>query len=158
MTLDGDLTARLHFLVRVVLRECKHLQHTDTALFALPMTVARVAAFGDNADEAERVDAFVGRFGRLQDTLGDKLIPVYLRALGEPVGAAIDNYDRAERLGFMPSADEWLAVCKLRNQMVHAYIEEVSILVDALHSGHEFVPMLIDTATKILEDVRRRRW
>lgn len=40
-------------------------------------------------------------FWRLQDTIGDKLIPALLRALGEPQGAVIDNLDRAERLGWL---------------------------------------------------------
>jgi len=32
---------------------------------------------------AERVDALVSRFGRLQDTVGDKLLPRYLDAVGK---------------------------------------------------------------------------
>ena len=51
------------------------------------------------------MEAFVGRFGRLQDTLGDKLLPAYLAAEGEFPGTALDNLDRAERLGLLPSAD-----------------------------------------------------
>lgn len=45
----------------------------------------------------------MGRFGRLQDTLGDKLLPLLLSLLGEKVSSAIDNLDRAERLGFIES-------------------------------------------------------
>ena len=59
-------------------------------------TPVRAGALADNVDETERVEAFVSRFGRLQDTLGDKLLPLYLQALGERRGATIDNLDRAE--------------------------------------------------------------
>lgn len=49
---------RLQFLGRVVERECHHLLTTDQRLFTLPFTTDRAAALADNADEAERVDAF----------------------------------------------------------------------------------------------------
>lgn len=123
MNIDPEQLERLRFLGRVVQRERQHLETSDQRVFSEPFTPARAGALADNVDEAERVEAFVSRFGRLQDTLGDKLLPVYLEALGEPLGAAIDNLDRAEKLGLIPSSDEWLAIRKLRNQMVHEYIE-----------------------------------
>ena len=94
----GNL-ARLRFLARVIGKECRHLETTDQRLFATPITVEQAKSLADNPDLAERVEAFVGRFGRLQDTLADKLLPALLAALGESVGAQIDNLDRAERLG-----------------------------------------------------------
>ncbi|HET7313244.1 MAG TPA: hypothetical protein VFJ08_02715 [Salinisphaera sp.] len=115
-------------------------------------------ALQDNPDEAERVEAFVGRFGRLQDTLGDKLLPAYLSAEGESPGTALDRLDRAEQLGLLPSADEWLAMRKLRNQMVHEYIEDSNILADALNSGHRFVPTLLEVTQTLTQAIRRRGW
>ena len=121
-------------------------------------TPVRAGALADNVDEAERVEAFVGRFGRLQDTLGDKLLPLYLQALGERLGATIDNLDRAEKLGLIPASDDWLAMRKLRNQMVHEYIEDRATLADALQAGHEFVPTLSAVVENILADMRARGW
>ena len=112
----------------------------------------------DAPEEAERVEAFVGRFGRLQDTLGDKLLPVLLGALGEASGPMADNLDRAERWEWIPSADDWLAIRKLRNQMVHEYIEDPEVLADALQRGHEFVPTLIQVAQNLQEVIRTRGW
>lgn len=111
--------ARLAFLFRVVGREAAHLRSSDGRVFARPMTPERVAGLAADIDDSERIEAFVARFARLQDTLGDKLLPAVLLALGEPVGAAIDNLDRGERLGLLPSADQWIAARRLRNRMVH---------------------------------------
>ncbi len=122
MTLDATLAERLRFLIRVVRKESRHLQTTDQRLFAVPFTPQRAAQLDADADLAERVEAFASRYGRLQDTLGDKLLPLILLALGEKPGAGIDNLDRAERLGLLSSADEWMAMRKIRNQMVHDYI------------------------------------
>lgn len=116
---DAELLSRLVFMAGVVSKERKHLQRTDERLFAKPLTQTIAAGLVEDEELSERVEAFVGRFGRLQDTLGDKLLPLYLLALGEKPAAAIDNLDRAERLGLIDSAEAWLAIRKLRNQMVH---------------------------------------
>ena len=71
-----------------------------------------------------RLDAFVARFARLQDSLGDKLLPALLLALAEPVGAAIDNLNVGERLGWFDSVEQWRSVRALRSQMIHDYVED----------------------------------
>lgn len=158
MTLEPKISLRLQFLARVVQKECKHLSITDQRLFAELFTPEQAAGLENDPDLAERVEAFVGRFGRLQDTVGDKLLPLLLSALGERPSAAIDNLDRAERLGLLESADEWMSMRNLRNQMVHEYIEDPVILSSALQTGHVFVPTLIATADKMLAEIARRGW
>ena len=100
----------------------------------------------------------MGRFGRLQDTVGDKLLPLLLTVLGEKPSATIDNLDRAERLGLIKSADEWMTMRNLRNQMVHEYIEDPVVLSSALQTGHAFVQTLIVTANKMIAEIVRRGW
>lgn len=151
-----ELFERLRFLIRVTDRERQHLVATTERLFDRPFTPARAQGLADDIDLAERVDAFVTRFGRLQDTLGDKLLPALLQALGERPGAVIDNLDRAERLGLLPSAEQWLAVRKLRNQMVHEYVEDMALLADALEQGHRFVSVLAAVQERLAAEVRRR--
>lgn len=157
MTSSQSLT-RLEFLARVANREARHLELTDGRLFASPFTAERAASLESDIDLAERVEAFIGRFGRLQDTLGDKLLPALLAALGEPVGAQLDNLDRAERLGLIVSAETWFAARQLRNQMVHEYIEDKSMLASALNAGHDFVGKLVDVERRIGEELRKRGW
>lgn len=147
---------RLVFLVETVELEAQHLLDTDRRLFAQCFSADRAAALRANLDESERTDAFVARFGRLQDTVADKLLPEFLRCLAEPVGPAIDNLDRAEKLGLLNSADEWLASRKLRNRMVHEYVRDAAELADALNEGHALVPMLLGLARAISTDCRRR--
>jgi uncharacterized protein with HEPN domain len=149
---------RLQFLCRVVQRESRYLQQTTQRLFTDAFTAQAVAQLEADPDRAERVEAFVGRFGRLQDTLGDKLIPAVLAALGERCGPAADNLDRAERLGFVASADEWFAMRALRNQMVHEYVEDPAVLWDALQAGRRYVPALAAAAQALVSEVTRRGW
>jgi len=46
----------------------------------------------------------------------------------------------------------------LRNQMVHEYVEDTVVLVNALQSGHTFVPALIAGARKMLAEIELRGW
>jgi hypothetical protein len=158
MTLEAKVKLRLQFLVRVVRKECQHLASTDQRLFANAFTLTQVQQLEADPDLAERVEAFVGRFGRLQDTVGDKLLPLLLAALGEKTGAAIDNLDRAERLGLIHSTDEWISMRNLRNQMVHEYVEDPAVLTSALLSGHAFVPALIAATLKMMTEIEQRGW
>jgi hypothetical protein len=120
-------------------------------LFAEPFTIERARQIAEDETLSERVDAFVSRFGRLQDTIGDKLLPAYLAAHGERVATFIENLDRAERLGLIDDAQAWFDMRKLRNQMVHEYIEDPAVLASALQAGHDFVPALVAAATRLTQ-------
>ena len=131
---------------------------TDQRLFGNEFSLQQAAHLEEDLDLAERVEAFVGRFGRLQDTLGDKLLPLLLAALGENASSVIDNLDRAERLGIIKSADEWMVMRNLRNQMVHEYVEDPVVLHSALQSGHDFVPDLVAVSEHMCAEIMRRGW
>jgi hypothetical protein len=150
------LLQRLSFLARVVNKEIQHLTYSEQRAFAEPITVDKVRSMATDEPFAERVEAYTSRFCRLQDTVGDKLLPNWLIALGEQPGAAIDNLDRAERLGILESADQWLMIRQLRNQMVHEYIEVPEILANALEAAHTYQPSLIACARAVLADLERR--
>jgi hypothetical protein len=158
MTLEPKIALRLQFLVRVVRKECRHLATTDSRLFGVPFTLQQVERLEADPDLAERVEAFVGRFGRLQDTVGDKLLPQLLGALGEKLSSALDNLDRAERLGLLKSADEWMTMRSLRNQMIHEYVEDPVLLANALQTGHSFVLELITTADRMIAEIEQKGW
>lgn len=147
---------RLAYLADTVELEASRLEITTQRLFARPYDAARAAALRVDIDDAERTDAFVARFGRLQDTVGDKFLPAVLTALAEPVGPAFDNLDRLERLGLLPSADEWMAARKLRNRMVHEYVRNPLLLAEAMTEAQRLVPMLAGLARRLVAVCRDR--
>ncbi len=153
---DRESLARLACLVGVVELEALHLEGTDGRLFSTAMTTARATSMATNAPLAEQVDAFVARFGRLQDTIADKLLPTLLEQMAEPVGAVIDNLARAERFGWIRSTDQWLAVRKLRNRMIHEYVRDPEVLAGALAAAHVAVPMLLATARALVGYAKER--
>ena len=155
MKITPSQTARLEFLARVTDKACLHLLDTDGRLFGDLFTLDDAKKIELDPILAERLDAFVSRFGRLQDTVGDKLLPALLSALAENLGPAIDNLDKAEKFGFIASADAWMEMRRLRNQMVHEYIEDLAVLASALRSGHAFVPELVAAARRCVAEAQR---
>ena len=145
---------KLRFLAQVVRAEAELLSLTDGRLFAVPMDTRRAGTLRQDIELGERVDAFVARFGRLQDTLADKLLPEILSWLGEAVGPAIDNLSRAERLGWISDGQAWLDARQLRNRMIHEYVRDPEVLAAARSAGHAAVGLLVasaDTLASVVE-------
>ena len=156
--MNGDATERLGFLANVVEKESEHLAFTFKRLFPEGQTVTSgmVTNWVADPEVAERMDAFVARFSRLQDTLGDKLLPALLRLTGEHVGPAVDNLNRAEKFDWIDSAEDWMIYRQLRNQMVNEYIEDYAVLADSLEAGRHYVPQLLAIADRLVGEVRER--
>jgi hypothetical protein len=76
-------------------------------------------------EDRRLLDQFAYRYTRLQDDMGVRLMPAILRALGEEITAmpAIDRLNRLEQLGWLPSAEEWAELRRIRNQFAHEYPE-----------------------------------
>ena len=85
-------------------------------------------------------------FSRLQDTLSDKLLPLLLRTAGELPGTAVENLNRAERLGIIRDTQEWLGARGVRNRLVHEYIDDLDALAASLDVARRFTTVLIEAA------------
>ena len=148
--------ARLVFLLETVEREERHLTLTTERLFVHVIDADWVGRLEDDPDLAERLDAFVARIGRMQDTVGDKLIPELLRHLLETPGSALDNLNRMEKLGLLSSAIDWAEARNLRNRLVHEYMRDVEEFVQALGRARECVPLLVETYRTIRRYAEQR--
>lgn len=140
MSDDSPEKRLLRSLLALVDREAQHLLAVRRRLLGGDCSVdaARLTALLANDDGIDRLESFGAKFGRMQDTVVDKLIPVLLRVAGEPVAAAIDNLGRMERLGLIASADDWLAMRGLRNRLVHEYFDRPGDLAPALERACRF--------------------
>jgi uncharacterized protein with HEPN domain len=63
--------------------------------------------------------------------------------------AAIDNLNRAERLGFV--ADTWLQMRRLRNRLVHEYFESLDEMIPALRQAEKFTHELHNAAAAMAD-------
>lgn len=124
-------------------REAAHLQYTYRTLYAEPIDLAWVAALAKREDLAEKIDAFVGRFGRLQDHIGEKLMPAFASLIGGQPKSLLDVIAFAERMEWVENAEEFIGVRKLRNLLVHEYMTDTAVFLDALLAARPATEMLI---------------
>ena len=68
------------------------------------------------------------RFLKLQDALGERLVPATLAALLEPDAdrPMLDKLNRLDRLGYV-RLDDWLQWRDLRNRLSHEYPEQTEV-------------------------------
>ena len=142
---------RLSFLLQVVKNESRHLQLTTERLFQQKIDADWVVALEDNIDKSEQLDAFVARFGRLQDTMADKLIPELMHSMAERPGSALDNLNRMEKLELVDSVAQWLEARNLRNRLIHEYMKDAEEFAQALNRALELVPALVSAFHRINE-------
>ncbi|VAW56519.1 hypothetical protein MNBD_GAMMA07-2270 [hydrothermal vent metagenome] len=142
-------SARYLFLLEVCYKEAMLLEGTVKRLFIAPINNEWVEALDNTPELAERVDAFVARFGRLQDTIGDKLIPELRRQMLEVPMAALDNLNRMEKLGLLSSVINWVEARNLRNRLVHEYMNNSEEFASALNRAHQLVALLVETYNQI---------
>nr|VFJ90252.1 MAG: hypothetical protein BECKLFY1418B_GA0070995_101916 [Candidatus Kentron sp. LFY] len=144
--------ARTRFLatLEVARRELLVFGYSHTRLFSMTMDADWVRRLTDDMAAAEILEAFVSRFGRFQDTVGDKLIPRALVVLLERPRSFIDNLSRAEQLGWIENAEAWVTARELRNRLIHEYMTDANGFVADIHAAGEFIGMFRDSYASLL--------
>lgn len=140
---------RLHQVLALVKREVVHLQAVRDRMFdgRSKLTVELLAAKLDQPTGIDTLESYGAKFSRLQDTITDKLLPLFLKQSGEKLGTVIENLNKAERLGLIDDVSVWLAARLLRNKLIHEYIEDPAEIVAALNQSRVFIDSLLKTAS-----------
>ncbi|QPB72208.1 hypothetical protein D5125_03985 [Magnetovirga frankeli] len=136
-------------------KEAKHLRYSQTTLFALPIDLLWVQRLSDQPEMAEKVEAFVSRFGRLQDHIGEKLLPRMAALVGETSKTLLDTLAVAERLELLPSADAFIAARRLRNALVHEYMHDAQTFLDSLLAAQQACDMLFEVIENVQAEAVR---
>lgn len=146
---------RLQRIQRLCRKEAAGLERVASRLFATPLTGQQLATLDSDDSLSERIDAFAVRFSRLQDAITDKLLPSYFDLVQEPARPVVEMLDRAERLGLIDSADAFLAARKLRNRLVHEYVEDRDELAANLNAAQSFIPHLTSALDRVAQGIER---
>ena len=148
--------ARFLQTLEIVAKEGRQLTYSWNRLFNQSIDVNWVENLEQNADCAEQMEAFVSRFGRMQDTMADKLFPRWLLALAETPGSQIETLNRAERLGVLTSTERWLEMRNLRNRLVHEYMTDAAKFAQDLLLAKEYSLVLMETFNRLRQDAKSR--
>ncbi len=137
----------IEFKLQPALAECAvHRQRLHQAwLEACEFEAFKQAAPTSLSDEEVRtLDQLVFRFGRLQDAMGTRLLPALLQLTQEwrDNDPFLDKLNRAEKLGMLPSAEQWQLLRELRNQTAHEYPAQPELVLSNLRRLVMHVPIL----------------
>jgi hypothetical protein len=129
------------------LAECQ--RHLDRLLYAVshsaalfPLGAERYLALSDA--EVATLDQLLFRFGKLQDAMGQRLLPAILLAGQEwrDDETFLDKLNRLEKLGAVPSTAEWIKLRDLRNGAMHEHPDAPALNAANLNLVYEAVPIL----------------
>jgi hypothetical protein len=144
----------IEFKLQPALKECsQHLLRLTAAWDeATSFESLQEGVVADLSDEQVRtLDQLVFRFGKLQDAIGTRLLPATLQLVqewrdNEPF---LDKLNRAEKLGILPSVEQWQLLRELRNQTAHEYPDQPELVRANLRRLIASVPVLEDVYKKM---------
>jgi hypothetical protein len=130
-------------------KEIKHLTYTHQTLFTQNIDLLWVQRLGECEDLSEKIDAFVSRFSRLQDHIGEKLIPRFAALLGESPKYLLDVLNYAEKMGWITDTLSFISARKLRNLLVHEYMADPELFLQSLQTANVATTMLISIVNNL---------
>jgi len=97
------------------------------------------------------IDQFVGRFAKLQDAMGAKLFPIVLELTKEQgdLEAYLDKLNRLEKIGALPSVDEWLELREMRNAFAHDYPDDSELQAATLNRAYVTADRLLEILSHV---------
>ena len=138
--------------IKICERHADRLQWAMTALRVhLPFSKQTLAQLSDM--ELAILDQFSTRFGMLHELMEAKLFPAFLELTKEPgdLKAFIDKLYRLEKIGAIPSADNWLLIREIRNTISHDYSEDPNIQAEVLNKAFELATRLLDVLKSVIK-------
>jgi len=136
--------------LKVCLRHADRLQWAMTALRAhVPFSAQTLEQLTDV--ELAILDQFSTRFGKLQDLMGAKLFPAVLELTKEPgdLKAFIDKLYRLEKIGAIPSADNWLLMREIRNSFSHDYPDDPELQAATINKAYDLAAQLLEVLNTV---------
>ena len=103
-------------------------------------------------ERIKTIDAFIFRFIKLQDFMGDKLFKELIKRIGEYKDnmSLIDVLDKLEKLEIIDSTDKWLNFRTIRNKLTHEYPNNEEDTI----SGINLALVYFEQISVILENVK----
>ena len=118
------------------LAECTlHARVLGEAVTALPDAFSAAMVATVDSERRRWLDQTAYRFMKLQDSLGEKVLPGLLVATLDPLppeATFAERLQRLERLGALPSVERWRLLREVRNSLAHEYPEHPELQAAAL--------------------------
>lgn len=105
----------------------------------------------DNKENVKTIDAFIYRFVKLQDYMGEKLFKELLKSVLEYKDnmSMLDVLDKLEKLEIIKSSDRWLDYREIRNKLTHEYPDNKDEIIEGIKISLEYFEEIVKMITNI---------
>ena len=109
----------------------------------LPLSIEKI--IGMDTHELGMTELLTGRLAKLQDTIGEKIFPLILRAIGEDIKGKsfIDRLNLLEKLNYIDNAEHWFEYRDARNAVSHEYPDSPDLMIENLKEIIELSKQLL---------------
>ena len=113
----------------------------------------------DNTEIVKTLDSFIYRFIKIQDKMGDKLFPEFLKILQEynPNMSLLDMLNDLERFEIINRTENWIDYRKLRNNLTHEYPGNETEIIESINLALNVYEEMKKIYHKILQDIENRK-
>jgi hypothetical protein len=137
------------------------LNNLDKAAAYLATSIDRSSGLAGRSDlgaeELERLESMASRFARLSDLLTQRVMRLMDDLELTPEGSMLDRIQRAEKRGWVQSAQDLVRIRELRNLVAHEYAAD---RMAELYTGiSRLAPLLLAVVPKVrsyAEDLAKR--
>jgi len=137
--------------IKVAERMLYHLDRSYRQIAPdLPLEGKQVRTLGE--EQIDRLDLYLGRFGKLQDFIVSKLFRSVALASLEDTSqdvSLIDTLRRMEKYGIVTDLDDWLQIRLLRNSLTHEYLTDEVAIAENINAAFSAYTTLKDTLERI---------
>lgn len=109
-------------------------------------------------ERIKTIDAFIFRFIKLQDFMGNKLFRVILDKIGEYEDhmSLIDVLDKMEKLNIIADADNWIEFRTVRNKLAHEYPDNREDVIDGIKLAMTYFKEISDILQGITHYIQKK--
>lgn len=121
----------------------------------IPLTPIKIRKLTD--DDSNTLDLIIFKFSKLQDDIGNKIFPTYLKVIGEDVESKsfIDIANRLEKLRIIEDAEFWMKLKKTRNAVIHEYPNDPELAANNLNAALNQSDDLLKFWTKLKKEIAK---
>lgn len=144
---DSDLFLKYIDVCDLHVRRLEDALSHIQSLLPLTENVFPLKSYEDIAS----LDMFSMRLSKLQDTMGSKLIPLFLNIMGEKTDglSVIDMLNKLQKLLIVDDIKIWKQLRDVRNIISHEYPDSYDVMAETLNKAIELYPYLFSILNKI---------
>jgi len=147
---DQLIRERLNSSLQKCSMHLNRLHYASSQVYRLfPLTSDTYFTFSDAT--VGNIDQLIFRFTKLQDEIGNNTFRLLLEYLQEDIADKPfrDILNILERLNIIESADAWISLRELRNDLTHEYPDLIDETIDKLNHLYQQLPLLENILTII---------